>query len=190
MQQWITEVLIPYSERKIAHHTLSHDAHIVLLLDVWSVHISEEFRRFLRTHYPRVHLVFIPPNCTSHLQVADVILQRSFKHGLRQQFNLWAANIVQEQISDGDLCGLSPYLKMTVIKPQILQWCIDSWSKMKAGREYIKMGWHTCCTSLFDVHDAVKRAAVVEEVARGGLDAVFVPVRNRGSGAEVEYPQE
>jgi len=183
MQQWITEVLIAYAERKIVQHTLAHDAHIILVLDVWSVHISEEFRLFLRTHQPRIHLVFVPPNCTSQLQVADVILQRSFKHGIRQQFNLWAATIVQEQIRDGDLCGLSPYLKMSIIKPLILQWCVDSWNMMEPGRNFIKMGWHTCCTSLFNVHDPVKRATVVEEVARGGLDAWLVPVRGRPGGA-------
>ena len=187
MQQWVTEVLVAYAERKIASLNLPHDSHIILVLDVWAVHISEEFRFFLRTHHPRIHLVFVPPNCTSQLQVADVILQRSFKHGIRQQFNLWAVNIIQEQIRDGDLNGLMPYLKMSIIKPHILQWCIDSWKKMEAGREFIKMGWHTCCTSMFDVHNVVKRTAVVEEVARGGLDATFVPVRG---GAQEELEED
>jgi hypothetical protein len=82
MQEWINEVLIPYADRRTAEHNLPSDSHIVLVLDVWAVHKSEEFRRFLRTHHPRIHLVFVPPNCTSKLQVADVILQRPFKHGL------------------------------------------------------------------------------------------------------------
>ena len=68
-----------------------------------------------------------------------------------------------------------------IIKPLLLQWCIDSWNKMEAGREYIKMGWHTCCTSLFNVHDADKRAVALEEVAKGTLDAIFVPARGGGA---------
>jgi hypothetical protein len=36
------------------------------------------------------------------------------------------------------------------------------------------------------VHDSVKRAAVVEEVARGGLDSTFVPVRGGGGQEELE----
>ena len=65
MQQWITQVLVPYKEQRIVEHNLSADSHVVLVLDVWAVHKSEEFRMFIRMHYPRVHLVYVPPNCTS-----------------------------------------------------------------------------------------------------------------------------
>ena len=41
-------------------------------------------------YYPHIRLVYVPPNCTSQLQVANVILQRPFKHGLRKRFNEWA----------------------------------------------------------------------------------------------------
>ena len=85
--------------------------------------------------------------------------------------------IVREQIQNNELVGLSPYLKMSVIKPYILQWCIVSWKKMSAGRDYIKSGWHTCCTSLFNVRDAAKRAQVVEAVARGEFEGTHVPVK-------------
>ena len=105
------------------------------------------------------------------------MLQRPFKHALRQQFNEWAAVIVREQIQNNELVGLSPYLKMSVIKPYILQWCIVSWKKMSAGRDYIKSGWHTCCTSLFNVRDAAKRAQEVEAVARGEFEGTHVPVK-------------
>jgi hypothetical protein len=177
MKDWITEVLVPYAARAAARHTLPADSHMVLVLDVWAVHKSEEFRKFLRMHHPNIHLVFVPPNCTSRLQVADVVLQRPFKHALRQGFNAWAATIIKEQIQNDELVGLSPYLKMSVIKPYILQWCIDSWTQMQTGhgREYIKTGWHTCCTSLFNVRDPIKRAQVVEAVARGELEGAFVP---------------
>jgi hypothetical protein len=175
MQEYVREVIVPYAERCAAEHTLPRDSHIVLVLDVWAVHKSEEFRRFLRTHHPNIHLVFVPPNCTSQLQVADVVLQRPFKAGLRNRFNEWAAGIITEQIEKHELCGLAPYLKMSMIKPLILQWCIAAWTKMKLGRDYIKMGWHSCCGSLFNVHDVVKRLQVVEEVALGILDKSFIP---------------
>lgn len=194
MQQWITEVLMPYAARAAVQYTLPVDSHIVLVLDVWAVHKSEEFRKFLRTHHSHIHLVYVPPNCTSRLQVADVILQRPFKHALRQGFNAWAAMIIKEQIQKDELVGLSPYLKMSVIKPYILQWCIDSWTKMRPGRDYIKMGWHTCCVSLFNVHDPVKRAQVVEAVARGELEGAFVPDKaeetSESSGSEGEDEDE
>jgi hypothetical protein len=46
--------------------------------------------------------VFVPPNCTSHLQVADVVLQRPFKAGLRNRFNEWAAGIITEHESEAE----------------------------------------------------------------------------------------
>ncbi len=129
-------------------------------------------------HHPRIHLVFVPANCTSQLQVADVVLQRPFKHGIRRRFTEWAARIIQEQVDHDDILGLSPYLKMSVIKPLILQWCIDSWGALcvEKGRAYVKMGWHSCCVSLFNVLDATKRAQAVEEAARGEIEAAaFIP---------------
>ena len=191
MQQYVREVIVPYSEQRIAEHNLPADSHICLVLDVWSVHKSEEFRMFLRTHFPRIHLVYVPPNCTSQLQVADVILQRPFKHGLRRRFSEWAGEIIREQIEDGDVFGLTPYLKMSSIKPLILQWCIDSWSKMKDGRDYIKMGWHSCCVSLFDVHDQVKRVAVVEAASRDEFVAkAFVPEGEEGKEDDYQAEEE
>jgi hypothetical protein len=87
MQQWVTDVLLPYAERQIVAHKLRSDANIVLLLDVWSVHKGEPFRFFLRTHHPRIHLIFVPANCTSKLQVADVALQRPFKSSISRNFD-------------------------------------------------------------------------------------------------------
>lgn len=193
MQEYICKVLIPYAERRMHEHNLPRDSHIVLVLDVWAVHKSEEFRRFIRTNHPQIHLVFIPANCTSQLQVADVMLQRPFKHGVRQRFNTWAADILREQVNTGELVGLAPYLKMSSIKPLLLQWLVESWKKMSEGRDYIKFGWHTCCVSLFDVHDAVKRIEVLESVAKGELDANgFVPegTEDEEKGEESDHEED
>jgi hypothetical protein len=83
MQQYINHVVEPYFNKRVVEHQLPPDSHMVLVLDVWSVHKSEEFRKFLQEHHPNIHLVFVPPNCTSKLQVADVMLQRPFKHGFK-----------------------------------------------------------------------------------------------------------
>lgn len=67
MQQYISEIIMPYAEVCIRRHRLKANADIILVLDVWSVHKSAEFRQFLESSYPRIHLVFVPPNCTSKL---------------------------------------------------------------------------------------------------------------------------
>ncbi len=114
----------------------------------------------------------------------DVILQRPFKVALRSSFNKWAGELIREQIQDGTALGLAPYLKMSVMKPQILDWCVQAWQTMSNGRQYIKMGWHTCCLSLCNVHDLATRQLVVEEVARGELDAAHVPNAARAAAED------
>lgn len=175
MQQWITEVLLPYVERCISTHRLRSDANVILVLDVWAVHKSEEFRLFLRTHHPRIHLVFVPANCTSKLQVADVALQRPFKSALRRSFDHWAAEQLHQQIRQDRIVGLAENFKMKQIKPLVLQWCTDSWMELQQRKSVIADGWYRCCLALYDVHDPSKRVAALAAVAKRQLDDVFVP---------------
>ena len=175
MQQYIMEVLIPYSERCITQYKLRSDSKIILVLDVWSVHKSEEFRKFLRTHFPRIHLVFVPANCTSKLQVADVMLQRPFKAGIARLFNQWAAQQIRHQISNDLIIGLQDFLKMNILKPLIVEWCLDSWTQLKEKKDKIIEGWNKCCFQLYDVNDPIKRQEAVAAVAKMELDARHVP---------------
>lgn len=175
MQEYVSEIIMPYAETCIRKHRLHADAHIILVLDVWSVHKSEEFRLFLRTHHPRIHLVFVPANCTSRLQVADVALQRPFKHAITRRFNEWAVQQIQEQIHAENVIGLAALLKMATIKPLALQWCIDSWTVLKERRELITDAWQKCCVSLFNVMDPAKRVEAVAAVARKELEHTLVP---------------
>jgi hypothetical protein len=175
MRQFISEIIMPYAEACIRKHRLHADAHIILVLDVWAVHKSEEFRMFLRTQHPRVHLVYVPANCTSKLQVADVALQRPFKHSITRRFNEWAVRQIQQQIQAGSVVGLAELLKMGTVKPLALQWCVDSWSALKERRDLITDAWHKCCVSLFNVMDPAKRIEAVAAVARQELEHTHVP---------------
>ena len=127
MQRWIVRVLLPHTERMIELHSLDANAHILLLLDCWAVHKSAEFRGWLQQEHPRIHLVFVPANCTSKLQLADVALQRPFKSSITQSFNAWASATIAEQIKRGEVVGISAQLGMAALKPLVLQWCIESW---------------------------------------------------------------
>ena len=121
MQRWITKVLLPHSERMIELYELDADAHVLLLLDCWAVHKSAEFRSWLQREHPRIHLVYVPANCTSKLQLADVALQRPFKSCITQNFNEWAATAIATQIRSGEVTGISAQLGMAALKPLVLQ---------------------------------------------------------------------
>jgi hypothetical protein len=183
MQQWVDSVLIPYAERCIRRFELRADAAIILVLDVWAVHTSEEFRMYLRQKHPRIHLVFVPANCTSKLQVADVALQRPFKSHIRELFNTWAASQIKEQIAAGPekVVGFAGCFGMAKLKPLVLQWCVDSWQRLCDDNSFAAQGWYNCCLSLFDVNDPQKRKTALAAVARKELDAHNIP-----DGAEAD----
>jgi hypothetical protein len=184
MQRYIKEVIMPHVERSIQEHRLHSDAKVLLLLDAWAVHKSEEFRRFLRTHHPRIHLVFVPPNCTSKLQVADVVLQRGFKSGITHNFNQWAATEITKQIGADAVVGVAKMLKMKQLKPLVLQWCIDSWEKVKLQRELITGGWITCVSSYFNVNDPAKRVEAMAAVAKKELELMEIPEAEEKQSSE------
>ena len=44
MQDYVKKVIVPYANQQIEAHRLNSDAKIILVLDVWAVHKSVEFR--------------------------------------------------------------------------------------------------------------------------------------------------
>lgn len=175
MQRWITHVLLPHSERMICTHELDSNAHILLLLDVWAVHKSAEFRGWLAREHPRIHLVYVPANCTSKLQLADVALQRPFKSCITHCFSEFAAATIAEQIRKGEITGISSHLRMAALKPLILQWCVESWKGLRERKQLIMDGWEQSCLKLFDITSEKRRLEAVELIALKQLDMNELP---------------
>ena len=166
MKQFVEEVIMPYATRSINTHNLRADANIILVLDVWSVHKSAEFRTYMKEQHSRIHLVYVPANCTSKLQVADVALQKPFKSGINAEFDIWAADQIKSQLDNHAIVGFtSKSFGMGVIKPNVLQWCVTSWSKLQQRKSDVLYGWKSCCTDMYDVNDPAKRIAALEMMA-------------------------
>ncbi|MDO9333522.1 MAG: hypothetical protein Q7T57_03245 [Dehalococcoidales bacterium] len=190
MRDYIEKIVIPYAESRIQLFKLDADAKIILVLDVWSVHKSEEFRFYLRTQHPRIHLVFVPANCTSKLQVADVVLQRPFKHVITQRFNEWASEVVLNQIAEGKIIGLNDSLKMSTIKPLALDWCIESWKSLKERKSLIIEGWKKCVTDLYNVNNPEKRIEALKCIVKEKLDIAYVPEEEEQDEEESAHEED
>ena len=182
MQRWITHILLPHSERMISQHQLDCNANILLLLNAWAVHKSAEFRSWLKTEHPRIHLVYVPANCTSKLQLADVTLQRPFKSCITQCFNQWAATAIAEQIRAREIGGLSSQLGMSVLKPFVLQWCIDSWNGLRERKQLILEGWSRSCLDFFDITKEQRRQDAVGLIALKELSMEELPEGTEADG--------
>jgi hypothetical protein len=117
--------------------------HAVLIFDCWSVHRSEEFRKFLKQHYPTYYFFFIPAGCTSVAQPADVILQRPFKHGVTNRYSAWLTEDMVLQLNKQINVPIIE-TSIKVLKPLIVQFINESWMELKEKREMIVNGWNKC----------------------------------------------
>jgi hypothetical protein len=154
---------------------------MILVIDAWSVHRSAEFRSWMEKNHPLMHLVYVPANCTSHLQVADVALQKPFKSKIRNQFSDWAAEIIMKQALSGEITGLRAHLGIKELRPLALEWALAAWNYLAgpAGKELILTGWFQCVRAHCNVMDAEQRKRAVECAAKGELKAYnFVPGDN------------
>ncbi len=131
----------------------------------------------------------MPANCTSKLQLADVALQRPFKHGITERFNMWAAERVAEQIREEKPAAIADLLKMSVLKPLILQWCAESWQDLRERKQLILDGWERSCTGLYDINSPAKRAAAHDLVYLRRLDTDKVPEEPKLTGTKVPTPK-
>jgi hypothetical protein len=175
MQQYVEKIIVPYAERMTKLYNLDSNSKVLLVLDVWAVHKSEEFRKFLETYHPRIRLVFVPANCTSKLQVADVVLQRPFKHGVKKRYEEWMANEMFQQVKDDKLVGVHNLLLMSTIKPRVLEWCLESWLELKERKLLILDGWKQCCLDFYNVHAHDKQLEALHDVHEKKLNPNFVP---------------
>lgn len=75
----------------------------------------------------------------------------------------------------GGIVGLKEHFGMPVIKPLLLQWCVDSWTDLQERKLLIVQGWGRCVVSLFDVHDPLKRMEAMRDVANQELDPAVDP---------------
>jgi hypothetical protein len=173
MQEYLERVIEPYRLKMCEQHLLRHaDAHVILLLDCYSVHISEEFRSSIPPH---IHLIYVPPNCTSKLQPADVALNFPFKHEFKRLFNQWAAEQIEEQIGLGEVIGLKHLTGLANLRPLVLNWAYQSWWALYNEKQCILKAWQRCVFDFYDVYDLNLRCAAMAAAARRDIKPEVVP---------------
>lgn len=114
--------------------------HFILLLDVYSTHISDEFIGWFKERYngvahPHGHLVFVPANLTGVAQPADLTMQSKIKEIVRQHSVQHVAKAVRENSTwSTRLDALKPAL-MEALMHTVVFW------KSLPGGELIRKGF-------------------------------------------------
>ena len=124
---------------KIELKALPADQKMIWLIDCWSVHISKEFREWMKIHHPEIHVLYISANCRSVFQPADVVIQRPFKHAFRQEFNQFTMDTITKQLNGGTDVHID--FKMSKLKPHICHWLYKAWIHVSSKINMISKGW-------------------------------------------------
>jgi hypothetical protein len=88
-------------------------------------------------------MLYVPANCTAVFQPADVILQRPFKHGFRQQFDLWTMEEMDKQLQTKAAEDIKLDFRMSTIKPHLCTWLLKAWQHIDK-ENLIQRGWEQC----------------------------------------------
>ncbi|KAJ7178437.1 hypothetical protein C8R43DRAFT_942122 [Mycena crocata] len=142
MQEWGEKILIPFIKKIIAEDPdLDDDQMAIAYIDIYPVHISEEFRKVVFEEWGNIILIFVPGNCTGLFQPQDVGLQRVAKHKLKQSMLDYLVQSHQAQIAAGitpenvEFSSSYPVLRNASVRA-----CVDlyDWLKTPEGMKIIK----------------------------------------------------
>jgi hypothetical protein len=141
-QQFVVNILQPYRQQQIERLGLSQDSKLIWLIDCWSVHTSKQFSAWMKTH-SEILMLYVPANCTAVFQPVDVILQRPFKHGFRQQFDQWTMEEMDKQLQTKAAKDIKLDFRMSTIKPYLCTWLLKAWQHIDK-ENLIQRGWEQC----------------------------------------------
>jgi hypothetical protein len=140
---FVEKILQPYRLEQIEHLKLDKGTKLIWLIDCWSVHKSKEFISWMKESHQEILIIFVPANCTSVFQPADVILQKPFKHGFRQEFDSFTSDDIMKQLQHTSAKHIKVDTKMTALKPQLCAWLFKAWQHIQRPH-MIQVGWSHC----------------------------------------------
>jgi hypothetical protein len=186
MKSFVEKVLDSWRVKKCEELGLAPNSQkMVWLIDCWKVHILAGFREWMLDLFPLIKTMFVPANCTSKLQVADVVLQRPLKHRFRQQFNTWQAQQVALQVlGKVEPKDIKLDLGVKELRGKVVGWLMTAWEELAVEEQMIRRGWEKC--RLGKIHDSAFQSHAISECLTKGLLANFEPLEDREEEAAVQ----
>ena len=145
MVQYIKHILLPYLNNKRCCLQLEPDYPALVIFDNFKAQVTEEVLQLLEDNNVRVAMV--PPNCTDRLQPMDVSVNKAVKNFLRQQFHIWYAEQVCEQLAknrDDETVDL----KLSIVKLLGASWIIKAYDYITSQPDIVINGFKG--SGLFD----------------------------------------
>lgn len=87
MQRFVDEILAPYLDAQKTLIGRPQSQKSLWIIDVWSVHRSNEFIRWMCDNHPTILIDFVPGGCTGVGQPLDVGINRPFKQSIKVSYH-------------------------------------------------------------------------------------------------------
>ena len=142
MKDFVNKILAPYFEKTRVDLSLPSDTPGVLLVDCWSVHISEAFRAWMKQEHKHIIMVYVPASCTGVAQPVDLAVNQPLKAKLRALCANWMVETMLAHEEDGSLVKTRLDTRLSNLKTRFPLWLHAAWSDLRRDSvEQLRKGW-------------------------------------------------
>ena len=136
-KDYIEKIILPYVTEKKKELKLRHDHHALCIFDNFKGQLTDDVLQLLERN--NIDIAFVPTNCTDRLQPLDLSVNKLAKDFLRDQFQEWHS----DQLNDDLSLVADPVTKfpLNTMKPLVLKWMEELQSYMLAHPNIIKNGF-------------------------------------------------
>jgi hypothetical protein len=127
MKQYFSDSISKHREGMIELHNLPDDSKVILSLDCWGLHRSQELRDFVQT-IPWLVLVYVPGGCTGLFQPCDVGIQRVFKHHIKAAAAEYFTSEIERIVGAGVAPEhIRPDISVGILRDQAPEWLVSAY---------------------------------------------------------------
>lgn len=141
MIDYITKIIIPFTEKKRRELHLPYDQAALAIFDEFKGQVTEKCTELLLEN--NILIVRVPPNCTDRLQPLDISVNKAAKDFLKRKFQEWYSEQIFRQLDQEiEPDRLEPVdLRMSLMKPLGAQWIISLCDYLSSHPDIIVNGF-------------------------------------------------
>ena len=136
MKDYIVQLLVPYITKKREELKLPCDYRALVIYDKFKGQCTPVILELLEQN--NIDIVFVAANCTSWLQPLDVSVNKAVKNFMRDEFQRWYAEQIQQQVHNNIKTAVD--LRLSIVKPFSAKWFVQLNDYLKAHPDIIKNG--------------------------------------------------
>ena len=143
-------IIFPYLSTKKKELGYPEDQRSLIIMDTFKGQDNEEMKRLCAKN--NCELVIVPHNLMNKFQPLDISINQSAKKFISNKFNVWYADTVSKQLSNGVAPGdVKISLKLSDLKPLHARWIVETCNHLK-HQKWFHYQRFRCCREQWGYH--------------------------------------